>query len=101
MKAWMDCCKLGWQTREMLWASSQVIAHRTARMATAGPIPSRRDAREFRLMGQEKVEAAAESLQAMTAQCMNIQSMTATAGVQQAMAATRALASMASSPATM
>ena len=51
-------------------------------------------------MGQEKVEAASQSMQAMAAQWMTIQSMTAAAGVKEAMAAARALASISSSPRT-
>lgn len=42
-------------------ASAQVIAHRTARMAAAGPLPNARDRNEFTRMGQEKIEAAMES----------------------------------------
>mgnify|MGYP001627349803 CR=1 FL=1 len=47
-------------------ASAQVISHRTARMAAAGPVPDARDRTEFQLMGQEKLEAVAESAQAVT-----------------------------------
>src|SRR3712207_5497720 len=50
---------------EMLMASAQVIGHRTSRMAMAGVSPSARDRKEFVLMGQEKLEAAAESAQAV------------------------------------
>jgi len=56
--AWSE---LSWKFGEMWMASAQVVAHRTARMAAAGPMPGSRDRREFALMGQEKVEAAAES----------------------------------------
>lgn len=59
--------ELAVKSAEMWMASAQVIHHRTGRMATAGPNPSARDRREFHLMGQEKLEAAGESLQAMTA----------------------------------
>lgn len=52
---------LALKTGEMLLASAQVIGHRSARMASAGVIPNARDRREFTLMGQEKVEAMAES----------------------------------------
>jgi hypothetical protein len=54
---WTD---LAVKTSEMMLASALVIGHRTARMALAGPKPSVRDRREFTLMGQEKIEAAAE-----------------------------------------
>jgi hypothetical protein len=55
---------------EMMLASAQVIAHRTGRMARAGAIPNARDRKEFTLMGQEKIEAAAASAQAMGEQMM-------------------------------
>lgn len=61
----MTWVTLAWNTSEMLFASAQVIHHRLSRMAAAGAIPSRQDQQEFILMGQEKVEAAAESLQAI------------------------------------
>jgi hypothetical protein len=49
---------------EMFSASTQVVGHRTARMATAGPLPNEVDRTEFSLMSREKKEAASESLQA-------------------------------------
>ena len=55
------------KTGEMMLASAEVIGHRTARMAVAGVSPSQRDRREFSLMGQEKVDAAAESGSAVLA----------------------------------
>jgi len=64
---WM---KLGVRTNEMLVASAQVIGHRTARMASATPIPSEPDQREFALMGQEKIDAATEAAQAMAVHVM-------------------------------
>lgn len=60
--AWIG---LALKTGEMLAASAQVIHHRTGRMAMAGMAPNARDRREFTLMGQEKLEAAAESALAM------------------------------------
>ena len=58
MSAW-------WRHGTKLWeislATPQVIAHRTSRMMTAGPVPNARDQREFIRMGQEKVEAFGES----------------------------------------
>jgi hypothetical protein len=50
---------------ELALAAPEVVAHRTARMAVAGRVPSARDQKEFTRMGQEKVEALAESLSAM------------------------------------
>lgn len=57
---------LAFKTAEMMMAATQVVGHRTARMAGAGLNPSERDQREFTLMGQEKLEAATESARAMT-----------------------------------
>jgi len=59
------------QTAEMMLASAQVIGHRTQRMALAGPAPGERDRREFALMGREKVEAGAQSIQAMASHLLN------------------------------
>ena len=59
---WTD---LAMNTCEMMVASAEVIGHRAGRMAVAGPIPDVRDQREFTLMGQEKIDAAAESARAM------------------------------------
>jgi hypothetical protein len=56
--------RLAWQTGEMAVASSQVVGHRTRRLALAGPVPNARDKREFALMSQEKSAAALESVQA-------------------------------------
>jgi hypothetical protein len=57
---------------EMMLASAQVIGHRTGRMALAGAVPNARDRREFALMGQEKIEAGAQSAQAMAAYLMTM-----------------------------
>lgn len=65
LSAWTN---LALKTSEMMLASAQVIGHRTGRMAAAGAIPSARDQKEFALMGQEKIEAVAESTQAIAAQ---------------------------------
>ena len=61
------------KTAEMMMASSQVIHHRTGRIASAGLMPDERDRREFHLMGQEKVEAATESLQAIGLRMLSFQ----------------------------
>jgi hypothetical protein len=58
---WTD---LAMQTTGMMLASAEVFSHRTARVAQASIPPSARDAAEFTLMGQEKMEAATESMQA-------------------------------------
>ena len=59
---WND---LAMKTAEMMLASAQVISHRAGRMALAGHAPNESDRREFTLMGQEKMEAGAQSAQAM------------------------------------
>ncbi len=63
---------LATKTLEMMLASAQVIAHRAGRMARAGPAPNARDRREFALMGREKIEAGAQSAQAMVAHMMSM-----------------------------
>jgi hypothetical protein len=67
--AWTD---LAWKFGEMSIASAQVIAHRTARMAAAGPMPNARDRQEFTRMGQEKIGAATESAYAISAHLTTI-----------------------------
>jgi len=64
--------ELAWRGLEMSLASGEVIAHRTARMAAAGPLPGARDRREFTLMGQEKMEAATESATAIGTHLMRM-----------------------------
>lgn len=63
---------LAFKTGEMMMASAQVIGHRTNRMVASGPMPNERDRREFSLMGQEKMEAASESVQAMAKHMMTL-----------------------------
>jgi hypothetical protein len=53
------------QAVELAFAVPQVIAHRTLQMAAAGSTPSKRDQREFWLMGFEKVLAFYQSWLAM------------------------------------
>lgn len=59
------------RTAEMMLASSQVVGHRARRIALAGARPSARDRREFALMGWEKVDAGARSVQAMGSLLLN------------------------------
>jgi hypothetical protein len=93
-QAWTD---LAWKIGEMSMASAQVIAHRTTRMATAGPLPSARDRQEFSRMGQEKIEAAAESAQAIAAQMTAMSSTIATRAFGHWMRGSAALMSLAAS----
>ena len=50
---------------ELAFAVPQVVAHRVARMALAGPSLSDRDRKEFLGMGAEKTAAFTESFNAM------------------------------------
>jgi hypothetical protein len=52
---------------ELALSVPQVVGHRLARMALAGPVPSARDSREFHRMGAEKVAAFTEAWLAMGA----------------------------------
>lgn len=54
------------QLAELAVAAPQVVAHRVARMAQAGPVLSARDRREFTSMVMEKQAAFVQSWQAMT-----------------------------------
>ena len=56
------------QSLELGIAAPQVIAHRVARMASAGTSPSARDRAEFHRMGIEKIAAANEAWTAMATQ---------------------------------
>lgn len=75
--------QLALKSSEMLFASAQVISHRTSRMAMAGPMPNARDRKEFTLMGQEKLEAVQESAAAMAMRLFAIQSRMGTAMLEQ------------------
>lgn len=57
--------RLALQAAEVAFAAPQVVAHRLARMALAGPMPNARDRREFHGMAQEKVHAFWQSWFAM------------------------------------
>lgn len=54
-------------------AAPQVMAHRIARMASAGPMPSARDRREFTGMMLEKQTAFAQAWMAMWVQALQVQ----------------------------
>ena len=55
----------GMRAAELALAVPQVVAHRVARMAAAGPWPGASDRREFRTMGTEKIAVFNESWSAM------------------------------------
>jgi hypothetical protein len=56
---------------ELAVAVPQVVAHRVARMAIAGPTLSERDRKEFNLMVAEKKTAFAQAWQAMATQTVH------------------------------
>jgi hypothetical protein len=85
------------KTAEMMMASSQVIRHRTGRIASAGLLPDERDRREFHLMGQEKLEATAESLQAIGLRVLSFQQQFAMLAFRQMVAAATGWMSLAGS----
>jgi hypothetical protein len=74
------------QAAELAWAVPQVVAHRVARMANAGAIPSARDRQEFARMVHEKHAAFAESWQAMALQALHSQQAFAAALTRAALA---------------
>jgi hypothetical protein len=92
--AWTD---LAWKVGEMSMASAQVIAHRTARMAAAGPMPNPRDRQEFTRMGQEKIGAAAESAYAIAAHLTTMNLKFGARAFRHMVRATAALMSLAAS----
>ena len=61
---------LATKAAELAFVVPQVVAHRVARMAMAGPSPTERDRREFQLMSSEKVTAFGESWNAMAMQAV-------------------------------
>lgn len=63
---------------ELAFAAPQVVAHRVARMAAAGVMPSAHDLREFELMGTEKVAAFSASMTAMAEHTLRAQQTLAT-----------------------
>ena len=91
--------KLAWKTGEMMAASAQVIQHRSNRIACAGPVPCARDQREFRLMGQEKIEAAIESAQALAARMMIMQTQFSTFAFRQFLNSASRVMTLAANPA--
>lgn len=91
--------KIAMQTGEMLMASAQVIGHRSQRLAMAGASPNARDRREFTLMGQEKVDAAMESAQAMAARVIMMNTQLGAIAFRQALNGISGLIAVAGSPA--
>ena len=94
---WTD---LAFKSGEVLLASAQVIGHRSHRMALAGPTPNARDQREFALMGEEKIAAAAESAQAMAMSMMKLNQQVGALVFRQMLTGATAMMSLASSRTT-
>ena len=88
---------LALKTSEMMVASAEVISHRASRMAMAGVVPSEHDQREFVLMGQEKIEAVAESAQAIAERMLNQNQEISTLAYKQLMMGTSGIISLATS----
>ncbi|MFT3820242.1 MAG: hypothetical protein QM750_21950 [Rubrivivax sp.] len=61
------------QLTELAIAAPQVVAHRTARLALAGPLPSARDRKEFHGMVAEKQAAFVQSWTGMLAEAWRLQ----------------------------
>jgi hypothetical protein len=78
---------LWWQTGVKTWqtmlAAPQVVAHRTARMAAAGPFPNLLDQREFMSMGTEKVIAFSQAWMGATREMLVFQQEMATVAARQ------------------
>lgn len=90
---WSAWLALAARSGEMLMASQQVIAARSARIAAAGATPSLADQREFTRMVSEKVDAFSRSalgagaawtpgLQALASQAMQSWAALASSGLQ-------------------
>lgn len=56
------------KSAELAMAAPQVVAHRVARLAMAGAVPTARDRKEFHLMVKEKEVAFSQALAAMAKQ---------------------------------
>lgn len=87
------------KTGEMLLASAQVINHRTNRIAMAGAIPNARDQKEFTLMGQEKLDAATESAQAIAARMVTMNTQLGALAFRQLLNSMSGLMGLVASPA--
>ena len=90
---WMN---LALKTGETMWASYQVVTLRTQRMLLAHPYYQARDQREIALMGQEKVQAAYASANAMSAHMVRSSLELGTFAFRQWLAAATSLTAFAS-----
>ena len=92
--------ELTFKAGELMLASAQVIGHRTNRMVLAGPALNTRDQREFTLMGQEKIVAAAESAQAMALSVISLNQQIGALAFKQMLTGATAMMALASSRTT-
>jgi hypothetical protein len=88
---------LAWKTGETMLASGQVIRHRSQRLLAAGHYPSANDRREFALMGQEKIAAAAESSQALALSGVRISQQLSAIAFEQMISAATGMMTLAAS----
>ncbi len=86
-----------WKAAEMMLASTQVIGQRSKRMLSAGGSPNAADRREFAMMGQEKISAAADSSQAVALNWLRLNQEFGAIAFKQMVTATTALISLTSS----
>lgn len=97
MSAWR---KLAWNAGEMMVSSMQVIGQRSARFlpsASTAAMTGERDKRELLLMGNEKTQAALESVQAVGTQMLVFNQQFAALAFKQIFSASPALLAIASS----
>ena len=94
----MPWVELAVKTTEMMFASAQVIHHRTNRIAAAGATPGARDRKEFIRMGQEKIDAVGESAQSVAERMATMQMHFATLAFKQMLGSTSRIFSLASTP---
>lgn len=89
--------KFAWKIGEMMLASMHVSGHRSHRILSASHPLSDVDRREFALMRQEKVAAAAESAQAMALALLKFNQQFAEIAFRQIVTGTSAIMSLAAS----
>lgn len=88
---------LAWQTAQMLTASLQVIGHRAPNVIRAASWPTPSGMNEIAMMGGEKVAAATQSAQEMTAHALAMDPLMGMRLFNQALASSGALLSLARS----
>jgi hypothetical protein len=97
LNPWLLWTDAALKTAEMMSASAQVIGHRSRRLAAATTPLSKRDRKEFSLMGLEKVDAAVESAQSITKQALALDPLLGLRASGHMLATAAAMLSLASS----